>query len=94
MDAAWTPFWMTSLPRSAPTLRSSITVSLAGRAPARSSAESVPASWTVKLPEIWPDPPVMGSRITGALSTLPSRLLPKLRRMHIPPYPNSASYQP
>ena len=49
-----------------------MTVSLAGSAPARSSADRVPASCTVTLPDIWPEPPVIGSRITGALSTLPS----------------------
>jgi hypothetical protein len=68
---------MASAPRSAPTVRSSMTVSLAGRAPARSMAASVLAVSVEKLPEIWPAPPVIGSRMTGALSTLSSRTMAK-----------------
>ncbi len=66
------PIAIASLPRSAPTVRSSMTVSGAGSAPARSRAARSDACWTVKLPLIWPAPPVIGSRITGALNTLPS----------------------
>lgn len=58
-------------------MRSSITVSFAGRAPARSKAARSFALSTEKLPEIWPDPPVMGSRITGADSTLSSSTMAK-----------------
>src|SRR3954447_22593141 len=43
-----------------------------GSEPARSSIATLFASSRVKLPEIWPEPPVMGSRITGAEITLPS----------------------
>ncbi|MBR0979440.1 hypothetical protein JQ554_17335 [Bradyrhizobium diazoefficiens] len=35
------------------------------------------AACRVKLPEIWPEPPVIGSRITGAEITLPSRTMTK-----------------
>ena len=41
-------------------------VSGAGKAPARSRIERSFAACTVNPPEIWPDPPMMGSRITGA----------------------------
>ncbi len=66
------PMRMASLPRSGPTVRSSITLSGTGSAPARSSAASEAASATVKLPLICPVPPVIGSWMTGALSTLRS----------------------
>ena len=42
----------------------------AGRAPARSNKARSLADWTVKLPEMMPLPPRIGSRITGALMTL------------------------
>src|SRR5918994_10517 len=60
------PILITSPPRSGPTVRSSMTVSGAGSAPARSSADSTTVSSTLKLPLIWPEPPVIGSRMTGA----------------------------
>ena len=41
-------------------------VSGAGSAPARSRMARSLADSTVKLPEIWPDPPRIGSRMTGA----------------------------
>ena len=41
-------------------------VSGAGSAPARSRMARSLACWTVKLPEIWPEPPRIGSRMTGA----------------------------
>ncbi len=63
---------MLSAPSSGPTLRSSTTVSGAGSAPARSSTARSVAEAAVKLPLIWPRPPVIGSRITGALITLSS----------------------
>ena len=58
-------------------MRSSITVSGAGSAPARISSASSLAACTVKLPEICPWPPVIGSRITGAEITLLSRTMAK-----------------
>ena len=61
-------------------MRSSITVSGAGNAPARSRIARSLADWTEKLPEICPEPPVIGSRITGAEITL-RRDLPELARL-------------
>jgi hypothetical protein len=52
---------------------------LGGQRPGPQQRRQVPASCTVKLPEIWPEPPVIGSRITGALSTLPSSTMAKGR---------------
>src|SRR5580698_2848400 len=63
---ACTPARIESAPRPGPTTRCSITVSFAGSAPARSRIARLLADSTVKLPEIWPEPPVIGSRITGA----------------------------
>ena len=56
------PMAMASAPRSAPTVRSSITVSGAGRAPARSRVERSVASCAEKRPLICPEPPTIGSR--------------------------------
>ncbi len=53
-------------------MRSSTIVSLAGSAPDLSWMASCVAVSTVKLPLIWPDPPRIGSRITGAEITLSS----------------------
>ncbi len=82
------PISMASAPRSAPTVRSSITVSGAGSAPARSRAARSVVCCTVKLPEICPEPPMIGSRMTGALSTLLSSTiangLPTLTRVMSP----------
>ena len=47
-----------------------MTVSFAGSAPARSRIARLFAVSTVKLPEIWPEPPRIGSRMTGADITL------------------------
>src|ERR1700730_15096045 len=47
----------------------------AGRAPARSRIARSFACWTVKFPEICPEPPRIGSRITGAEITLLSRVM-------------------
>ncbi len=52
-------------------------VSGAGSAPARNRIARSLADCTVKLPEICPAPPVIGSRITGADSTLLSRMIAK-----------------
>ena len=73
------PARMASAPNSGPTVRSSTMVSGAGRAPARSSTERSLAVRTVKEPLICPWPPVMGSRITGALITLSSSTMAKGR---------------
>jgi len=66
------PARIASAPSSGPTLRSSTTVSGAGSAPARSSSARSVALAAVKLPLIWPLPPVIASRMTGAVITLPS----------------------
>ena len=52
-------------------------VSGAGSAPARSRIARSLALWTVKLPEIWPEPPRIGSRITGAEITSLSSTMAK-----------------
>ena len=66
------PARIESAPSSAPTERSSITFNGAGRAPARRSTESSLADSTVKLPEMMPEPPRIGSRMLGAEITLSS----------------------
>ena len=78
-SVAFLPEAIESAPRLAPTVRSSITVSLAGSAPDRSVTARSLASATVKLPLIWPEPPRIGSRMTGAETTLPSRMMAKGR---------------
>ena len=72
MMPASLPASMESAPSEGPTVRSSTMVSLAGSAPERSWMASVLALSTVKLPEIWPEPPRIGSRMTGADITLSS----------------------
>ena len=52
-------------------------VSGAGSAPARSRMARSLALCTVKLPEICPDPPRIGSRITGADITSLSKMMAK-----------------
>ena len=79
MTAAILPARTESAPRSGPTVRSSRMVSGAGRAPARSSSAKSVVCCTVKLPLMMPRPPVMALRITGALITLPSRMMAKGR---------------
>ena len=71
------PARIESAPSSGPTLRSSTTVSGAGSAPARSRTERSVAEAAVKLPLISPRPPMIGSRITGALSTRLSSTIAK-----------------
>ena len=66
---AVTPALMESAPRLGPTERSSATSSVAGNAPARSSTARSLADAGVKLPVIWPDPPVIGCWIVGAVIT-------------------------
>ena len=60
------PASIESAPSEGPTVRSSTIVSFAGSAPERSWMASWFADSTVKLPLICPEPPRMGSRITGA----------------------------
>ncbi len=64
-----------SAPRPGPTVRSSRISSGAGSAPARSKSARSRASCVVKSPVMTPLPPRMGSRITGAEITLPSRTM-------------------
>jgi len=73
------PAAMESAPRLGPTVRSSTILRSAGSAPARSSTARSLADWTVKLPEIWPVPPRIGSRICGAEITWLSRMMAKSR---------------
>src|SRR3990170_1855077 len=79
MMQARLPASIESAPRSAPTVRSSITVSGAGSAPARSSSARSRALSTVKLPLMMPLPPRMASRITGAEMILSSSTMAKRR---------------
>ena len=76
------------LPSEGPTLRSSTIVSLAGNAPDLSWMASCVAVSGVKLPLIWPRPPRIGSRITGAEITLSSSTmangLPTLSWVNLP----------
>ena len=69
------PLAIESAPRPGPTVRSSMMVSGAGSAPARSRMERSLALSTVKLPEICPEPPRIGSRMTGAEITSLSRMI-------------------
>src|SRR5207237_8545190 len=75
--AASAPVAIESWPRPGPTVRSSMIVSGAGSAPARSRIARSLAACTVKLPEICPEPPVIGSRITGAEITSLSSTMAK-----------------
>ena len=72
INPAILPAWIESAPRSGPTVLSSRILSGAGSAPARSTTARSLASATEKRPVIWPEPPRIGSRMTGALTTLPS----------------------
>src|SRR5205823_6124186 len=74
---ATAPAWIESAPSSAPTVRSSRIVIGAGSAPARSRSARSLADCTVKLPEMMPLPPRIGSRMTGALITLLSSTMAK-----------------
>ena len=70
-----TPARIESAPRLAPTERSSTMVSFAGSDPARSRMARSFALCTVKLPLIWPEPPRIGCRMTGAEITTLSRMM-------------------
>jgi hypothetical protein len=69
MIEAMMPARIESEPRLGPTVRSSTTVSLAGSAPERSTIARSLASWVEKRPEIWPEPPRIGSLMRGAETT-------------------------
>src|SRR5262249_26161001 len=69
------PLAIESWPRPGPTVRSSMMVSGAGNAPALSRMARSLALSTVKLPDICPEPPRMGSRMTGADITWLSRTM-------------------
>jgi hypothetical protein len=71
------PAWMESAPRLASTVRSSMTSRLAGSAPPRSRTARSLALSTVKVPLIWPVPPVIGCWMTGAVMTWLSRTTAK-----------------
>ena len=70
---AFFPALIESSPRLGPTVLSSKTVIGAGNEPALSNTAKSFAVSGEKFPLIFPCPPVMGSRIWGALITLPSR---------------------
>ena len=72
-----TPARTASAPRSAPTVFCSITFSGAGSAPDFSSSASWVALSMVKLPVIWPWPPMIGSDDPGAEITLLSSTMAK-----------------
>ena len=65
MIEAMMPARIESEPSEGPTERSSTTLSLAGKAPERRTMARSVASWVVKRPEIWPEPPRIGSLIRG-----------------------------
>ena len=71
------PAAIESAPRSGPTVRSSMMLSGAGSAPARSKIASSFADSTVKLPEMMPLPPRIGSWMRGELITLASSTIAK-----------------
>ena len=50
----------------------------AGKAPDLNNKAKSVADWKVKLPEICPDPPIIGSLTDGALIILPSRTIANL----------------
>ena len=74
---AMVPARMESAPRSGPTVRSSMTFSSTGSLPDRSRIASWLALSVVKLPEMMPDPPRIGSLMRGAEITCPSRMMAK-----------------
>ena len=69
------PAAIESAPSPGPTVRSSKIIKGAGSAPARKSNAKSLASSVVNPPLICPLPPKMGSRITGALTTLLSKTM-------------------
>ena len=69
------PYFIESSPRSEPTFLSSIIFIGAGKAPALRRIDNWLASSVVKLPDIWPLPVKIGSRITGALKISLSRII-------------------
>ncbi len=87
-NAACVPARIESWPRLGPTERSSMMVSGAGSAPARSSTASWLALSTEKFPSMMPRPPRMALRMTGAVMTLLSsttaKRLPTFSRVMSP----------
>ena len=71
------PALIESAPRSGPTERSSRITNGAGSAPALNSIASSLASSEVNPPDICPEPPNIASLITGALTTLLSKIIAK-----------------
>ena len=69
---------MESSPRSGPTVLSSTTFNGVGKAPDLNNKAKSVASWKVKLPEIIPLPPVIGSLMDGALIICPSKTIANL----------------
>ena len=69
INDAVVPLSIAACPRLASTVRSSITVSGAGNAPARNIMARLLALSALKLPDICPLPPQIGSLIRGAVST-------------------------
>jgi len=74
-----TPASIESFPRSGPTVLSSTILIGAGKAPDLSNKARSVASWNENPPEIVPEPPVIASRIFGALITESSSTIASLR---------------
>ncbi len=72
------PASIESCPRSGPTVLSSIMLRGAGKAPDLNNKAKSVADWNVKSPDIWPDPPIIGSLTDGALIILPSSIIASL----------------
>ena len=66
MIEAITPALIESAPNPAPTVLSSKTSKGAGKAPERNNKAKSLADFTVKLPVITPEPPIIADWITGA----------------------------
>ena len=77
MMPAISPASTASAPRPGPTVRSSSMSRFAGSAPARSRTARSLADCVVKLPEIWAEPPRIGSLMLGAERTWSSRTMAK-----------------
>ena len=75
---AFFPAFIESSPRLGPTVLSSNTFIGAGSEPALSKTAKSLAVSGEKLPLIFPEPPVIGSRICGALITLSSNNIANL----------------
>ena len=69
------PALIESWPRSGPTVLSSIILSGAGKAPDLNNKAKSVADWNVNPPLICPEPVVIASLITGALTIFPSKTI-------------------